>query len=70
VAVWLLVFVTVSKYEPARNPLGNCATASLFVNETRTSGVWANTTLGASPVGLKLVPVMVIRLFEPFMTVP
>jgi hypothetical protein len=39
------------------------------VNETRASGVWAKTTVGASPDGLKLFPVMVIWLFDFFNTV-
>jgi hypothetical protein len=58
--------VTVSEYEPAANPAGNVATSFWFVNDTRASVVWAKTTVGASPDGLKLLPVMVIRLFVVF----
>jgi hypothetical protein len=64
--LWGMLLVTVSEYEPAANPTGNCATTLRFVNDTRASAVWAKTTVGASPEGLKLFPVIVIRLFDPF----
>jgi hypothetical protein len=69
VAVWLALFVMVSEYEPALNPVGSLATALLFVNDNRVSVVVAKTTVGASPAGLKLLPVMVIRLVVVFSAV-
>jgi hypothetical protein len=69
VAAWLALFVTVSEYEPALNPVGNCPNALWSVNDTRDSVVVAKTTFGARPAGLKLAPVMVIRLFVVFTTV-
>jgi hypothetical protein len=69
VAAWLALLVTVSEYEPALNPVGSFARALLFVNDNRVSVVVAKTTLGARPDGLKLVPVMVIRLVVVFSTV-
>jgi hypothetical protein len=49
--------------------VGNWATAVWFVNLVRASVVLAKTTVGASPLGLKPVPVMVIRLSVVFSTV-
>ena len=69
VAVWLLLFVTVREYEPAPNPVGSCATALWFVNDNRERVVVAKTTVGASPDGLKFVPLIVIRLFVVFTVV-
>jgi hypothetical protein len=45
------------------------ATSFWFVNDTKASAVWAKTTVGASPDGLKLSPVIVMRLFDLFKTV-
>jgi hypothetical protein len=63
-ADWLSLFTTMSGYEPARTPAGSVATSLWFANDTRFSVVVAKTTVGASPEGLKLVPVMVMRLIE------
>jgi hypothetical protein len=38
------------------------------VNDANASAVWAKTTVGARPDGLKLAPVMVTWLFEMFTT--
>jgi hypothetical protein len=69
VAVWVSLFVTVSEYEAAPNPTGNFATALWSVKDTKVSVVVANTTVGASPEGLRLAPFMVIRLVVVFTTV-
>jgi hypothetical protein len=56
-----LLFVTDSEYEPAANPAGRVATSLWFVNDAKVNCEPAKSTVGASPVGLKSVPVIVIR---------
>jgi L-2-hydroxyglutarate oxidase LhgO len=48
--------------------VGSVATSLWFVNDTKSSAVWAKTTVGARPDGLKLAPLIVIRLFVEFTT--
>ena len=67
-AVRLLLLVTASGYEPAENPVGRCAVTLPLENDNRVSFVVAKTTVGASPVGLKLVPVIAISLMDVFTT--
>jgi hypothetical protein len=68
-AVWLLLFVTVTEYDPAAKPAGKVATATWSVNDANSKAVWANATVGARPDGLKFWPVIVIWLLEVFTTV-
>jgi hypothetical protein len=60
--------VTLSRYEPLK-PEGSVATIVTFVNVTRVSLVVARVTVGATPAGLKLCPVMVIWVALEFTTV-
>jgi Na+/glutamate symporter len=69
VALWLLLLVMVSEYDPAVNPAGSCATTLRFANATSTSVVWAKATVGASPAGLKLLPEIVRCPVDVFKTV-
>jgi hypothetical protein len=50
-------------------PEGSVATIVTFVNVTRVSLVVARVTVGATPAGLKLCPVMVIWVALEFTTV-
>src|ERR1039458_7296431 len=68
VPVWGVLFLMEIVDEPAANPAGKRAPALWFVNDSTVSVVVAKTTVGARPDGLKLAPLMVIRLFVVFTT--
>jgi hypothetical protein len=69
-AVWLLLFVRPSRYEPATRPDGRFATTLWFVTEIRTSGVLSSVTVGAVPAGSKRCPATVSWLVEGLTTAP
>jgi hypothetical protein len=55
----LALSVSLTLYEPAPKPDGSFATTDVLLNEVIVKAVLPNDTFGASPVGLKPVPLIV-----------
>jgi hypothetical protein len=61
--------VTTSEYEPDFRLDNTVTTRVLFVNDAKESIIFSSLTVGAAPVGIKVLPEMVSRLVDVLTTV-